>query len=379
MASMVPPVEGAQGRPGPDVDQPLALKALGGEKLEGKLADLKCKLAKLQLLQVDDALFRCRVDLSGLKLMHVGNEQQRQDALVREQDRARRREAKAERMRMRHVQTTKIQALVRSYFVRRFVMPSVLEAKDAEELKKSRIALEDTMLGLHQNIHDLAFLEQDQRQAATHIQAWWRGVLAKRVVAIIGIRHHLHALRMVLAKAATQIASVVRGRQARMGCTRLRMEKQKRVQQAIKMQSDRMMKAVVKIQSNVRRKAAIETTKARRAHLAKELEGDGGGSPTNASQVETGRKTQQTDRSRRKRNNETHTGNKRGVSHHDSAPQAVDGELPPLDQHFGERRKSHMASHKAKLKPQQLLGSDLKSQKSLRKSQGDRLDRELSK
>lgn len=243
---------------------------------------------------------------------------------------------------MRHVAATKIQALVRSYFVRRFIMPSVLEAKATEELEKSRIALEETMLGLHQNIHDLAFLEQDQRNAATHIQAWWRGILARRVVGIIVIRHHLDVVRKSMAKGATKIASIIRGRQARMGCSRLRHEKEQRVQQARKQQSDRMMRAVIKIQSHFRRTVALRAMKARRALLVRELDGDA----TKETQADSGRKPQK--------------GRKRNADQHG-------GDLGAHDTVTGERRKSTVSSKGAK--KAMAAAGDGKAQRTPRKTQ----------
>lgn len=320
--------------------------------------ELQCKLAQLRLFQVDDSLSGCQVELSDLRNEHVRNDQRRKDLLVKEQNRARRREAKQERMRMRHHSATRIQALVRSYFARRFILPSVLEAKATLELKKSRVALAETMLGLHQNIHDLAFLEKDQKRAATHIQSWWRGVLATRIVAVIRVRFHLNVVHEKMAKAATRIAAIARGRQARMGCFRLRREKEKRVQQAKKMQTDRMLKAVIKIQSHQRRRAAIATTKARRAMLAKEHEGDRGGSPTNegrTERTETSRKggSERDRTNRRKRNADSHgspTSRQRGgAAHHEQALAAFEGgSMLVTEPDPTERRKSYGASPRQK-------------------------------
>merc|ERR1719408_1075570 len=114
-----------------------------------------------------------------------------------------------------------------------------------------------------------------------------------------------------MAQAATRIQAIARGRQARMGCFRLRREKEKRMRQAKKMQDDRMVKSVIKIQSHVRRRAAIRETQARREMLAKELEGDAGTSPHEGRErSETIRKSPgRADRSRRKRDVDTHANN----------------------------------------------------------------------
>jgi len=350
MASALPPVEGAQAREAGL--QPVPPKGKkGGDQIQVKLQDLKVKLAQLQLIQVDSALETSKGELLDLRQNHVLNEQRRQDALVREQNRARRREAKAERMRVKHLSATKIQALVRSYFVRRFVMPSVLEAKDAEVLKQSRLALAETMLGLHQNIHDLAFLEQDQCTGATRVQAWWRGVIGKRVASIVRTRHHLHKVLTRMAQAATLIAAIARGRQARQGTSRLRIEREKRKEHALKMQSDKMVKAVITIQSHARRKMAMATMKARRAFLAKEMESEGFA----ATETKGGKPGPSGERGRRGRNGKNDAGAKRGVTSDIAHSNSED--QPDASPTSGERRKSLTMTKAMRSKTQEIEGN----------------------
>lgn len=317
-------------------------------------------LPQLRLTQVENALSQCSVGLTGLRQAHLRNEERRQEALVREQNRARRREAKQERIRWRHKMATKLQALVRSHFVRRFVLPAKIETKQAEELEKSRVALKETMLGLHQNIHDLSFLDEDRANTATRIQAWWRGVLSKRVVAIIVIRHHLDEVSKRMAEAATGISAVVRGRQARQDCARLRTEREARMRKARRMQTDRMLRSVIKIQSHCRRRQALATTQARRAHLAKELESDGNAGAVTDGRAETSRKPASGPTGRRKRNAvvaDAHGTSANTRRHHDNV--AVQGMIAydpggtvVIDADVAEqRRKSYGANvHKAKSK-----------------------------
>lgn len=316
----------------------------------------ECTLPQLRLCQVDGAISQTRDGLKRLRQRHVSNENRRQDALVRERNRELRREAKQERIRQRHKYATKIQALVRRYFVRRFVLPVCLEEKAAAELETSRVALTETMLSLHQNIHDLSHLEEDRRQAATRLQAWWRGLLARRVVAIVRIRRHLAAVHVHLAEAATRISSMARGRQARMGCFHLRMEREERKLQAQRVASDRKLKAVIKIQSHVRRRAAALHTQARKAQMSRELDGDrgDGGVPLDSrDRVEPNRKSPQAAGGRRKRNAETHGGSGNSGArrvHHEQASQA--GALLVADADAELRRKSYGAhGHKAKKSP----------------------------
>jgi len=297
MAAVLPPVEGAQGA----VLQP----ADGSQVVH--VAGLKLSLTRLRQIQVEAARTQLNVDFEGLRETHVRNQEHRQDLLIKEQNRALKREAKQERIRMKHLNATKIQALIRSFLIRRQVLPTVLEAKRKKELQKSRVALTDTMLGLHQNIHDLAFLQEDRHNAATRLQKWWRGVFAKRVVAIITLRHYLVEVASRMAKAATQISAIARGRQARMGCFRLRLEKEHRVQQAKKRQNDHMIRSIIKLQSHVRRRRAMKNIQERKA--AKELDGEGSNDKLErVVSSKSPKSPEHRDRSRRPRNAETKRG-----------------------------------------------------------------------
>merc|ERR1719265_1617585 len=79
---------------------------------------------------------------------------------------------------------------------------------------------------------------------------------------------------MIMSKAATRIQTKVRAKQARKRCLRLRKQREEQKMQAERAANERMEKSVIRIQSHARRKAATKFTSARRAQLAKELEGD---------------------------------------------------------------------------------------------------------
>lgn len=290
MAIVLPPVQSAQA----------AVHGAGYPATE-----LKCKLSQLRQIQVNAARTEVNLELEVLRKTHVRNEEQRQDSLMSRAERLRRHEARQGRMKMKIHHVTKIQAVARSFFVRRFILPSVLEAKAKEELENSRVALADTMLCLHQNIHDLAHLEKDRCRGATRIQAWWRGVLAKRVVAIISLRHHLVRVGYQMGKAATRIAAYARGRQARMGCFLLRLEKEKRMQQEREKQQFLRIKAIVRVQSHVRRRRAMKNIAVRREQAAKGREGEGAANESREGGKMTSNKSpDKGERSRRRRKDE---------------------------------------------------------------------------
>mmetsp|Transcript_152716 Transcript_152716/g.269553 ORF Transcript_152716/g.269553 Transcript_152716/m.269553 type:complete len:386 (-) Transcript_152716:57-1214(-) len=234
--------------------------------------EVQARLSEMRVMRVDDALNRCTLELKTVRKRHLDNRNERQQLKEREHQRGLRREARREQRRKEHKAATAIQSVVRSFFVRRFLLPNLLTQRAEEELRNSRIALKDKMLFLHQTIHHIAFLEEDKHMAAKRIQAWWRAILAKRVVQIVLIRKLLMEVHAEMSRAATKIQSIQRGKQARMGCLSLRMQREERMRQQQKEEDERLQRSVVKIQAHARRTFAQRWTQARRAELTRELE-----------------------------------------------------------------------------------------------------------
>merc|ERR1719440_2022259 len=105
------------------------------------------------------------------------------------------------------------------------------------------------------------------------------------------------------------------------------MEKERRIEMARKHATDRKMKAVVKMQAHYRRMMAVRKCQARRARLAKDIDGDGRATPPNETRERGEAKGKSGERGRRKKNVESHAGTVRkqasasatGVPHSENA------------------------------------------------------------
>jgi hypothetical protein len=319
----------------------------------------QCKLSLLPLRQVDFTRSHFEAQLGRLQEQHLKNEEKRQDAATRERNRALRHEARQERLRLRHEAATKIQSLTRSFFVRRFILPSVLEAKRIEELESSHIALIESMLGLHQNIHALAYLPEDRRKAATYIQAWWRGKLAERIVAIVLIRNRLALVHERMNRSATLLQALVRGVLARIQCLRLRKQREEQKLQAERAANDKLIKSVTTIQAAARSKSARRYVATRREQILKELEGDREDGSAKHAQKDHAHETHRRTPKRGKRHaGETHgrlvtpTSGARHPSYHsETSERTASGHLEIGAETDAElRRKSYLAPHVHKTK-----------------------------
>mmetsp|Transcript_3174 Transcript_3174/g.7568 ORF Transcript_3174/g.7568 Transcript_3174/m.7568 type:complete len:276 (+) Transcript_3174:1-828(+) len=65
-------------------------------------------------------------------------------------------------------------------------------------------------------MYHLSHRPEARQRAATSIQAWWRGILTRRVVALVVVAHELIRIENRRHHAATKIAALVRGYQTRL-------------------------------------------------------------------------------------------------------------------------------------------------------------------
>jgi len=228
------------------------------------------------MLQIDDQLSHEQDDLTVLQRHHLRSKQRRASKCRRERDRLRQCELANERRRQELVATTAMQAYVRGWLVRKFILPLLRAKRDQEELETLRVTLGERLLGVHQTIHLLAFLEPERHAAATRIQSWWRAVIAKRIVDVLFIWQRLTDVYTFMSHSAITIQAKQRGVMARASCLSLRMEREERKLQAKKAETARVQSSVVTIQSHFRRMFAQRDTEARRIQLSKDLEGDTG-------------------------------------------------------------------------------------------------------
>lgn len=230
--------------------------------------------------RVNQELGLLKHDLSDTRLRHAADAEHRLAIASIERAQVARWEAQRERERMLNETATKIQSVMRGFFIRKHVVPVEKQERQVLELTRGRIHLTEVMKDLRQTVHILIFQDGDKARAATVIQSWWRNVLARRVDAVLIIHKRLTEVYRRMDQAATLIQAHFRGGCAREGCALLRIEKVEREQQAEEAELARQNRSVVKIQSRVRTLFAFREAKARQRQLLLKLHGgdeDGSG------------------------------------------------------------------------------------------------------
>lgn len=159
---------------------------------------------------------------------------------------------------------TLLQAAARAYIARKHDIPKMAEELEVRRIIRNKKDLSGRLLDLFRTMHSLTFLEEDWRRAATRVQAWWRGILAKRTVKVMIMAETLHRLRMRMLSGATRIQACWRGVvdrriAAQLAAVRAAIRaEEKRAQDAL------MLLSVLKIQGAFRVRAARKEAYARR-------------------------------------------------------------------------------------------------------------------
>lgn len=123
---------------------------------------------------------------------------------------------KIERHKMEEAAASRLQAFFRSYFTRKAIMTALKVWQQREEVTDYlKQGLRVELWKLKQQCHDLQFKEGEQGSAATRIQAFWRGVLAKRLAHVLRASRLVEETRQQVHYAATLINAGARGRLGR--------------------------------------------------------------------------------------------------------------------------------------------------------------------
>lgn len=229
------------------------------------------RISDARLQQVDLQLCRAEERLDEIRRVRAQNVE-RQQALQDEADGwLAQRDIRIERKRRMDTSAARMQSVARGFFVRCFVMPALRAEKDTQELERSRQEMQEKMLHMRQNIHDIHFLHPDREQAALRVQAWWKSVLARRLMDLLRIRTKVLEIRQSMDVAATTIQAVQRGNLGRQTCIAVRLEREREERLAQEEELRMMANSVIKVQSLARRKQARKTVANRRRERAKEI------------------------------------------------------------------------------------------------------------
>jgi len=231
----------------------------------------KHTLSDARLQAVDLQLCRAEERLDEIRRVRAQNVE-RQQALACEADGwLAERDVRLERKRRMDTSAARMQSVARGFFVRCFVAPALRAEKDAQELERIREEMQEKMLHMRQNIHDIHFLHLDRERAALRLQAWWRSVLARRLVDLLRIRTKVLEVRRAMDVAATTIQAVQRGILGRQACIAVRTEREREERLAHEEELRMMANSLIKVQSLARRKQARKTVAKRRRERAKEI------------------------------------------------------------------------------------------------------------
>lgn len=196
----------------------------------------------------------------------------------------------------------KIQRIARGYIIRGYLRKTVHDSYTVFLLQQTRVNMTEKLLQLGRHLHELKFLDEDKHNAATKLEAWWRGILARRFCKVAWLHQQVESRQAGIEKCAIALQAFARGRVARLYYNRYLEDREK---QRIKEEVEAALyteRCAVLIQSHVRRLAAHSEAEKRRRMLWKELEGlleevpkeapapvsrrrsSGGGGPKSASQ-----------------------------------------------------------------------------------------------
>jgi len=165
----------------------------------------------------------------------------------------------------------KLQAFARTLHVWRYVLPRAAEERRKRLLFEGRVELTSTLRDLRRTMHGLSYLEGHQNQSATRIQAWWRGMLAMRIVSVLLVRRKIAEIHDFMELAAMRIQAHCRRRLARASCEALRRQRAERVQRAIREKEARRQRAAVRVQAFYRKISAKSTANRLRTARNREM------------------------------------------------------------------------------------------------------------
>lgn len=120
---------------------------------------------------------------------------------------------KAERLQRRLKVTSRMQACVRGWLVRKRVI-AALDHRTVQNLRHAAMLpdlLREQLMQLQHGVHDLKYKPEGKVVAAVKLQAWWRSIAARRVVKVVQLSNLLQAIGGQMAKAATVIQAWFRG------------------------------------------------------------------------------------------------------------------------------------------------------------------------
>mmetsp|Transcript_67426 Transcript_67426/g.140888 ORF Transcript_67426/g.140888 Transcript_67426/m.140888 type:complete len:364 (-) Transcript_67426:318-1409(-) len=229
------------------------------------------KLTVLRSLALHEELNKAKFTLEQARAKRIMRAKHQEEEEERERAAEAARDQRKLQQESRRKAATFIQAAWRMLHVMHTVVPDLLEAKRLEELEAERVQLKGTLLNLRRTMHGLVFLEAHQVEAATKLQAWWRGILCRRAVQIFAVRRKLLMVLRSMESAAIMIQSRMRGKLCRLLRLKMKEEQRNREMQKMRDYQQLRIRMAIRIQSWVRGVYAKLDLDRRRLHMSLEL------------------------------------------------------------------------------------------------------------
>lgn len=165
---------------------------------------------------------------------------------------------RAERLQRRLKVTSRMQAVVRGWLVRKRII-AALDKSKCQNLRQAAMLpdlLRTQLIELQHGVHDLEFRPEDREAAATKLQAWWRAMAGRRVVEIVKLSIVLQVVTARMAAAAVVVQAWYRGVSTKLrmrNLIRLRLLERRKTE-VIEMQH--ALRCIIQIQRAFRTKLA---------------------------------------------------------------------------------------------------------------------------
>lgn len=243
----------------------------GRRRLEKPTHDVT-RLNDLGVLLAKQEIDHAKQMLVDVHARHAANAQARQDAADEAERMQRLLEARAERIRLRHEAAARIQKWWRLSLLFGATVEPMVRALQQKVLAIRKAKLKDELLGLRHAVHALQVSANEQDRCSRVIQAWWRRVLAMRVMEVGRVYWKLKWVRDELLRAVLKIQGSYRQKMARRRINSLRLMMQIRAEQAELAYEEAKTKAAIKIQSFYRRTHAQREVQARRDFIFSQVQ-----------------------------------------------------------------------------------------------------------
>lgn len=160
--------------------------------------------------------------------------------------------------------------------MRRMQLVPLMDILEQQRLQLAKRQLDTVLLDLRHCVHGLHIEESDRQTACLKIQHWWRRVLAQRVMKVIAFYGTVRKVKQQMEEAASKIQALYRGVCARRLVQGMRESKQVAEAEAEVRMEKMKMQAILSIQNSYRKSVAVKQVQLLRAQMFAAMMSQGG-------------------------------------------------------------------------------------------------------